>query len=76
VTVRPSVSLLRLPLLAAALLLSSGCAGLDAHLETGPVDTHLQATDVSGCITQRCMDEPRSDAYAVCEEQCRKRRAR
>jgi hypothetical protein len=57
-------------------LLFPACAGVDANVQAGPIDTHIQATGLSGCVTQRCFDESNSDAYEACAEQCRKRYAR
>jgi hypothetical protein len=65
-----------LPALLVALLFPAACAGVDATVQAGPIDTHVQATGVSGCVTQRCFDESNSDAYEACAEQCRKRFAR
>jgi hypothetical protein len=64
------------PALWAALLLAAACGGVDTHVETGPVDTHLQVNGVSGCVTQNCSDESNTDAYESCAEQCRKRYSR
>jgi hypothetical protein len=64
-----------LPGLFVVLLFAAACAGVDANVQAGPVDTHIQATGVSGCVTQRCFDENSSDAYEACAEQCRKRHA-
>jgi hypothetical protein len=63
-------------ILCAVLVLLSACAGVDAHVEAGPVDTHVQANALSGCITQRCSDEYNTGAYEACADQCRKRYGR
>jgi hypothetical protein len=65
-----------LPALVVVLLFPAACAGVDATVQAGPIDTHVQATGESGCVTQRCFDESSVDAYEACAAQCRKRQAR